>query len=58
MFNLPTGFRPPFTKYQTTNVANEVCGTITFNKAGDVQLFDFGSTTPTRVLFHMRFEAA
>lgn len=58
MFNLQTGFRPPITKYQSTNVANGICGTITYNKVGDVQLFDFGATTPTRVLFHMRFEVA
>ncbi len=58
MFTMATGFRPSITKYQTTNVANGVCGTITYGKNGDVQLFDFGATTPTRVLFHARFEAA
>lgn len=55
MFNIAAGFRPPLVKYQTTNVANGVAGTILFAKTGDVQLYDFGSNTPTRVLFHMRY---
>lgn len=55
IFTLLPGFRPLMTKYQSTNCANGVCGTITFGNDGAVRLFDFGSATPTRCLFHMRF---
>lgn len=55
MFNIGTGFRPLKAKYQTTIVANGVAGTIVYGKTGDVQLYDFGSTTPNRVLFHVRY---
>lgn len=55
MFNIPSGYRPPIPKYQTTNVANGTAGTIVFGKDGLVGLYDFGATTPTRVLFHMRY---
>lgn len=55
MFTMLPGFPPPITKYQTTNVANGVSGTIVYGKTGDVQIYDFGSTTPTRILFHMRY---
>lgn len=58
MFTMASGFWPPVTKYQSTNIANGLSGTITFGKTGNVNLFDFGSNTPTRVLFHSRFEAA
>lgn len=55
MFTIATGYRPPIPKYQTTIVANGVAGTIVYGKDGVVGLYDFGATTPTRVLFHARY---
>lgn len=55
IFTLNSGYRPQVTKYQATNCANSVSGTITFGNDGTVRMYDFGSATPTRCLFHMRF---
>jgi hypothetical protein len=55
IFTLDSGYRPLVTKYQTTNCANGVTGTITFGNDGTVRLFDYGAATPVRCLFHMRF---
>lgn len=55
MFTIASGYRPPVPKYQTTIVANGVAGTIAYGKDGTVGLYDFGGTTPTRVLFHARY---
>jgi len=55
IFTLDDGYRPPVTKYQSTNCANGVSGTLTFGNTGAVQLFNYGATAPIRCLFHMRF---
>lgn len=55
MFTLDSNYAPPVTKYFTTMVANGVAGDVVISPDGSVKLWDFGATTPVRVLFHFRF---
>jgi hypothetical protein len=55
MFTVDPPYRPPMQKYFTTMIADGVCGNIAVGTDGSVKLWDFGATTPVRVLFHCRY---
>lgn len=55
MFTMDSGFAPPVTKYFTTMIGNGVVGNVAVGTDGTLKIFDFGSNTVARVLFHFRY---
>jgi uncharacterized membrane protein len=55
IFTLSTGYRPPCQKYFTAGVADGVSGSLIVGTDGTVKIWDFGATTPVRVLMQCRY---
>lgn len=55
IFTLDEGYAPPMVKYDTVLVASGAAGMLSVGTDGAVKLWDFGSATVGRVLFHMRY---
>jgi uncharacterized membrane protein len=55
IFTLASGYRPPWSKCDTTMVAVGIPANLTVGTDGTVRIFDFGSITVIMTLFNMRY---